>query len=944
MAIRTYNFTFDVKRSIMPEPVFIRQNDSTGATLINVHLVDNGVPVKINGDLEFRAMTADSQNVIADTTGFSNIDIDKGAFSYALPNQLSMTPGKIRIAYFMMVDASGNASTLSFVIFVKPSADLTPSGAKNYISIIDGLIKVFNEWNETAHSSWADFVDSNKEIIESIDPSGDLLTEVIAARNGKSNLKTRLDDEHAQVTEKLAEKVDKTTNELTLSNFDEPTRAALQGLSPTDINAVLGAGNVDLDNLHSKVIAAINNPDVPFTLKEKEVTNGYDLSLLGGKFPVITVPATYKNIIVRQLGKNLFNLSDYLTATSYVDMINEWYSKPIYLRPNTAYKVCVFVKNAALPPTIYNNGIYINQDADVYKSLTSGINLKDTIADTVITLTTDSTGLLYFNGPYLLQKDLDIVKQAFDIMIVKSTETNLTYAAFDGLEATRATPFTTYLQKETYDTLILQAPRATDAELRAALTSIVATIEYKVVDYTQLAKNITDPEVKVRAIEPLYVDSIASVMRYGSYAPTVMMSDERTTESGTLGNTVYKITGNSGDEFVTVVSGNIPLSEIADETLIAGVIGYDDGTYKTCAMTSVDSVGSKIYVYPPLTQAITAGEIGNLCVDGLHLSRRGYRAFAQNVFNTKPKYAEKTTYTDRFSPSLYLNDANKMVDIGGGRMDERISEKNEPYNRRVIYSRQTYAAFNPWDELLEAKSGRQVTLNTYNKTGYCEVIVGGIIPDTDNFKIKKDAGFEMYIEFYADDVLQDTYIKTDNPTQVLRFNYADCATVKVVFYYNKVRKYEDIIVISDITCWVNDYDYDTLNLLPKYKTVAQMFDSWGVFHNGESAVEMKRLIDTRDDISVPYENHSLGSQTSQWGIDNFYQNVETYHPQTMLIDFGINDANLGLTEVKYKKNMLKLCYMAIANGIQPIICFPSFGHWNLGDRQLLITHQVQVTA
>lgn len=187
MAIRTYNFTFDVKRSIMPEPVFIRQNDSTGATLINVHLVDNGMPVTINGDLEFRAMTADSQNVIADTTGFSNIDIDKGAFSYALPNQLSMTPGKIRIAYFMMVDANGNASTLSFVICVKPAADLTPSGAKNYISIIDGLIKAFNEWNETAHSSWQDFVDTNKEIIESIDPGGALLTEVITVRHEMKN-------------------------------------------------------------------------------------------------------------------------------------------------------------------------------------------------------------------------------------------------------------------------------------------------------------------------------------------------------------------------------------------------------------------------------------------------------------------------------------------------------------------------------------------------------------------------------------------------------------------------------------------------------------------------------------------------------------------------------------------------------------------------------------
>lgn len=212
MTIRTYNFTFDVKRSIMPEPVFIRQNDSTGSTLIKVHLVDNGVPITINGDLEFRAMTADSQNIIADTTGFSNIDIDKGVFSYALPNQLSMTPGKIRIAYFMMVDASGNASTLSFVIFVKPAADLTPSGAKNYISIIDGLIKAFNEWNETAQSSWQNFVNGNKQIIESIDPGGTLLTEIIAARGEYETLGIREDAQDeaiANLDGELNEKADK---------------------------------------------------------------------------------------------------------------------------------------------------------------------------------------------------------------------------------------------------------------------------------------------------------------------------------------------------------------------------------------------------------------------------------------------------------------------------------------------------------------------------------------------------------------------------------------------------------------------------------------------------------------------------------------------------------------------------------------------------------------
>ena len=144
--------------------------------------------------------------------------------------------------------------------------------------------------------------------------------------------------------------------------------------------------------------------------------------------------------------------------------------------------------------------------------------------------------------------------------------------------------------------------------------------------------------------------------------------------------------------------------------------------------------------------------------------------------------------------------------------------------------------------------------------------------------------------------------------------------------------------ISRMTWWVNEIDHGD-SLIPKFKTVAQMFDSWGVFHQQASAKELHRLQNVQSGVTTRYENHSLGSQTSAWGKAWFYENVEKYRPQVMLVDFLINDTNststTGWPETvagpdgtpydniisndEYVTNMNDLFDMAIANGIQPIM-------------------------
>lgn len=227
MAIRTYKVTLDSKNTIAPEPVYLRQGDKTGAVVIDATLMDNGSPVSLSGlTPSFMANTADGQAVVSDTTGFSIVDASGGEFTYQVPSQLGSVDGKIQIAYFSFSDASGAQSTFNVVFVVEKAADMTQESAKDWVSNLNEIISQYNQWVNNAHSSWQDFVNANKEIIESIDPGGTLLTEVINARtpsgaNAYPALGDRLDagvDERSKNAKAFGVKGDGSTDDLAAIN------------------------------------------------------------------------------------------------------------------------------------------------------------------------------------------------------------------------------------------------------------------------------------------------------------------------------------------------------------------------------------------------------------------------------------------------------------------------------------------------------------------------------------------------------------------------------------------------------------------------------------------------------------------------------------------------------------------------------------------------------
>ncbi len=143
--IKTFDLTLDIANPITPEPVYVRQGDTTGSVLLNVRVVNRGESVVITDDLTFQGMTADNQYVISDKAGFTNVDDAGGSFTYALANQIMLVPGRVNLAYFKVTDGTGHAATVSFTIVVAQAADLSPATAADYISMVDSLEKTIDD-------------------------------------------------------------------------------------------------------------------------------------------------------------------------------------------------------------------------------------------------------------------------------------------------------------------------------------------------------------------------------------------------------------------------------------------------------------------------------------------------------------------------------------------------------------------------------------------------------------------------------------------------------------------------------------------------------------------------------------------------------------------------------------------------------------------------------
>lgn len=163
--------------------------------------------------------------------------IENGKIIYTMNEHDMQKPVRINFAYFKIMDDKDNLvdTTQNFSYDIMPSIESKCGDFGAYIIRLEEVLDAFNgvkdeamkeiqqiikDFNENVIEQQKEFDEwfsSVKEIIESIDPGGVLLSEIIAARDKEKDLKTRLERDKKQ----LLAQIDLVKNEHYLTKIGE---------------------------------------------------------------------------------------------------------------------------------------------------------------------------------------------------------------------------------------------------------------------------------------------------------------------------------------------------------------------------------------------------------------------------------------------------------------------------------------------------------------------------------------------------------------------------------------------------------------------------------------------------------------------------------------------------------------------------------------------------
>lgn len=388
------------------------------------------------------------------------------------------------------------------------------------------------------------------------------------------------------------------------------------------------------------------------------------------------------------------------------------------------------------------------------------------------------------------------------------------------------------------------------------------------------------------------------------------------------GNLFFGVSGNKGDSFLTVTSGDITH---AGASHWAAVLKDDNGKWAPIKVTGVS--GNTLLVYPPLNKDIMSGEIGNLHDDptGQHYTERGYYALAQHIYKYNPRYAERNKFIASFDPQLDTLAKNPFTLTGN--INSPTIFETTPFANHITFrdSQKTlsvgglgeYSLTHEWEVQLD------------KKRGFFETSVSAI-------------GDTAKIEFYLDDVLTHSKdVATSGKVTKVYYDFANAQTGKIKIYFPTSTNYHTIY-IGKTTWWLNEKEVP--KLIPPHSKVAYLGDSWGVYHDKATTRELERLLTSDTGTSVSVLNDSKGGMTSKWGKAWFSEYVLKHKPTHVIIEFFTNDFNSiaypsnpydylapdGQTHsgrvasmTEWVQNIFDMVNLSIENGIQPIVVAPA---------------------
>lgn len=660
---------------------------------------------------------------------------------------------------------------------------------------------------------------------------------------------------------------------------------------------------------------------------------------------------------IKKCKKNLFNASYYTNKNDYIANAVKSHQPylPIFVKPNTKYRVTFIVSDR----TIYDNASWSDKQwvSNDPNTLSNGNGIASDFSNVhsgadqwTVTITSSDSGCLYFVNVWNKQAMLDTFFSCVNVLITeKGAYDTIVYAAYDGVDV----DFTENVSVGNYENLIIH--RSTiDPTVQNSLPE--ATIQWSrlvpdVDSQIERVLNVIDAkqnEVRAELTKvPLYVDAIADYNWVSTYEISAFSADNQDYADGTTdgNNGYFEVSGTAGNNYVAVGSGgNADLSVLTGNDLtrwLGCVLVDDDGNVSPCNVFYKSA--TELYIYPPLKDDIVSGQIGNMKT-GIHLSKRGYKGYAQHLWNINPKHCEKSRYIEKYR----VGDEVLPFTVYGGKVYATVDTRNVVYQYQSKFASKTYILDMTWGsaQFHNTETGIEWSVNIDGKTGYFEAYVGypnysldssGINTQGDAYNFDYESGAEIHCDLYVDDVLVDSYVKSSKVLERVCLDFADGTTAKVKIYSNKWQETNYGFSLGSMTWWVNEKWTDPTANPFTYKAITQLFDSWGDFQGQEVQKELEALHQSTIGTPIPINNKSRRNMTSQWGRLWFYNYVQSYNPIIMLTDFGINDYNsqnttfpdevapdnttwpVHFTKSTYAESMSKLITMATKNNITPVV-------------------------
>lgn len=142
MAITKYDLDIN-KQAIIKPVVILRQGDHDIDTM-QVSLSVANEPMDLTGaTVTFMGNTADGRQII-DDAHVKIIDAKGGVFEYVFPSEASSDIGEYKVAYFSIILANGQSSTMDFRVQVLSGVDISAPVASEYISHYDTMVSELN--------------------------------------------------------------------------------------------------------------------------------------------------------------------------------------------------------------------------------------------------------------------------------------------------------------------------------------------------------------------------------------------------------------------------------------------------------------------------------------------------------------------------------------------------------------------------------------------------------------------------------------------------------------------------------------------------------------------------------------------------------------------------------------------------------------------------------